>query len=124
MALQRMPHLNVEIMPTSKFSNRSCRLCEFAVPYKTNDPAYVTRQHLLAHGSAGKQLLSESRNIVDLGTFATKLLDKIIATKREDTPDKICIVCALSPSWSCKYELSNHASGAPREGLRTAICYT
>ena len=123
-ALQRMPHLGVEIMPTTKFSNWCCPLCEYALPDKINNPAYVTRQHLLAHGSSGKKLLIEARNSVDIGTFATKFLEKRVATQREDTREKIRVVCALTPSWSCKYELTNHASVAPREGLRTAICYT
>ena len=39
-ALQQMPHLNVEIMPTSKFSNWSCPLCEIALPDKIKNPDF------------------------------------------------------------------------------------
>ena len=104
----------------SKFSNWSCPLCSYLLPEATFDPAYVTRQHLRAHGAAGRAELRRSSSALSSAhksafiAMSKANVNKRLATFKADAEARHEMLNDALPGWVCRFELDEDVPGRCR----------
>ena len=100
---------DVQDVRLSKYANWSCPLCMYRLPEKTYDPAYTTRQHLRAHGAAGRAELrsatssNDAKRKIAFGAMAAANVAKRCATREADRRVKHEMLDSALPVWACQF---------------------
>ena len=103
----------------SKFDSWACPLCSYVLPEATFNPAYVTRQHMCAHGAAGRAVLrrsscTSSAHKLAFSAIAKANVGKRLATYNADTEARHEMLNDALPSWACRYEHEGAVPGRVR----------
>ena len=86
----------------------------YRLPEKTNDPAYTTRQHLRAHGAAGRAELrratssNDAKRKIAFGAMAAANVAKRCATQEADRRVKREMLDSALPVWACQFGDPTH----------------